>query len=246
MKTNIIANNTVINAIMKKYIKYLCAVLMIIGTSVHAWGTMYIEYGGNTYSPGSVIPIEVELDPDAGADETFTFELKNSTTGTYNGWTEYSGSGYTHGYMQYDCSTADDDWYYYISDVNSTFKNNNQYGTQYVYVGFYSTVAGTFNGTLTIKENQYYDGTTLQSGTFTIRVTVTASCTSRSITMADFSKNYGVADFTPTHTVSAGSGAKTWSSSNTSVATIVDGKVHIVGAGTTTIGLRVGSSGDYC
>lgn len=39
MKTNFIANNTVINSIMKKYMKYICAVLMIIGTSVHAWGT---------------------------------------------------------------------------------------------------------------------------------------------------------------------------------------------------------------
>lgn len=34
MKTNIIS----INTIMKQYIKYLCAVLMIIGTSAHAWG----------------------------------------------------------------------------------------------------------------------------------------------------------------------------------------------------------------
>lgn len=35
MKTN----NTVINSIMKQYIKYLCAVLLIIGTSAHAWAT---------------------------------------------------------------------------------------------------------------------------------------------------------------------------------------------------------------
>lgn len=33
MKTN----NTVINSIMNKYMKYLCAVLLIIGTSAHAW-----------------------------------------------------------------------------------------------------------------------------------------------------------------------------------------------------------------
>ena len=40
MKTNIIANNTVINTIMKSYIKYLCAVLLVIGTSAHAWGAI--------------------------------------------------------------------------------------------------------------------------------------------------------------------------------------------------------------
>ena len=34
-KANIIS----INTIMKKYIKYLCAVLMIIGTSASAWAT---------------------------------------------------------------------------------------------------------------------------------------------------------------------------------------------------------------
>lgn len=38
MKTNIIANNTIINSIMKKYMKYICAILLVIGTSAHAWG----------------------------------------------------------------------------------------------------------------------------------------------------------------------------------------------------------------
>ena len=37
MKTN----NIVINSIMKTYIKYLCAVLMIIGTSASTWGVVY-------------------------------------------------------------------------------------------------------------------------------------------------------------------------------------------------------------
>lgn len=38
MKTNFIANNTIINSIMRKYIKYLCAVVMVLGMSVSAWG----------------------------------------------------------------------------------------------------------------------------------------------------------------------------------------------------------------
>ena len=46
MKTNILANNT----IMKKYTKYICAVLLVVGTSVSAWGTcnLYGGLGGNT------------------------------------------------------------------------------------------------------------------------------------------------------------------------------------------------------
>lgn len=84
------------------------------------------------------------------------------------------------------------------------------------------------------------------SGNQTITATFDVACTSRSITMSDFSKDFGSADFVPTHTVSAGSGTKTWTSSNTDVATIVDGKVHIVAAGTTTIGLTVATDDPYC
>lgn len=37
MKTNIIANNSVINTIMRNVVKYLCAVLLFIGMSTSAW-----------------------------------------------------------------------------------------------------------------------------------------------------------------------------------------------------------------
>ena len=84
------------------------------------------------------------------------------------------------------------------------------------------------------------------SGNQTITATFDVACTSRSITMSDFSKDFGSEDFVPTHTVSAGSGTKIWTSSNTDVATIVDGKVHIVAAGTTTIGLSVAADDPYC
>lgn len=80
----------------------------------------------------------------------------------------------------------------------------------------------------------------------TITANFEVACTSRNITMSDFSKDFGSADFVPTHTVSAGSGTKIWTSSNTDVATIVDGKVHIVAAGTTTIGLSVAADDPYC
>ena len=168
MKTNIL--NT-----MKQFAKYICAVVVMLGMSVSAWGTMYIEYGGNTYDPGDVIPVtfdQSEYDYNYVLDN-ITLTLKNSSPG----WTAASGSGYTYGYMQYACSTTDVEWYFYIEDGYDSYKNSNQYGSQSVIVGFGSSVAGTFDGTLTIKENDYYNGTALQSGTFTLRVTVTAACT---------------------------------------------------------------------
>lgn len=39
MKTNIIANNSIINTIMKNYIKFICVILMLLGTSAYAWGS---------------------------------------------------------------------------------------------------------------------------------------------------------------------------------------------------------------
>lgn len=109
----------------------------------------------------------------------------------------------------------------------------------------WADAAGTYVATITITgydlawENEL-------STTLTVTITVTAPCTSRSITMSNFSKDFGSADFVPTHTVSAGSGTKTWTSSNTDVATIVAGKVHIVASGTTTIGLTVAEDDPYC
>ena len=43
-------NNTMINSIMKIHIKYICTVLLAIGTSAHAWGscTLYGGVDGNT------------------------------------------------------------------------------------------------------------------------------------------------------------------------------------------------------
>ena len=65
MKTNIIANNT----IMKTYLKYLCAVLMIIGTSVHAWGAASIS--------GSITSKTINVDDDH-AEGYFTFTVTSS------------------------------------------------------------------------------------------------------------------------------------------------------------------------
>lgn len=230
---------------------------MMAGMSVNAWGTMYIEYGGNSYSPGDVIPVtfdQSEYDYNYVLDN-ITLTLKNSSPG----WTAASGSGYTYGYMQYACNTSDDDWYFYISDGDDSYKNSNQYGSQSVIVGFGSSVAGTFDGTLTIKENDYYNGTALQSGTFTIRVTVIADCTEPTVAFSDAGPIYkqtGWSNFTNAATAKVG-GVSTgqtisYSSSNTDVATInpSTGEVTIKAVGNTTITASVSeqtiSSTTYC
>ncbi|WP_171805052.1 MBG domain-containing protein [Paludibacter propionicigenes] len=69
----------------------------------------------------------------------------------------------------------------------------------------------------------------------------------QSITFGALSnKTYGDADFGPGATsVTSGINAITYVSSNTAVATIVSGQIHIVGAGTTTITASQAASADY-
>lgn len=106
---------------------------------------------------------------------------------------------------------------------------------------YYCVEAGTYTAKFRLYDEEI---NVLAEASLTF--VITEPCTDRSITMSDFSKDFGSADFVPTHTVSAGSGTKTWTSSNTDVATIVDGKVHIVASGTTTIGLTVATDDTYC
>ena len=159
----------------------LCMVAIFAIMSINVWGTMYIEYGGNSYNPGDVIPIALEIDPNDGyVYETFTFSLKNSSPG----WTANSQTtGCTYGYMQYICGEeSGDDYFFTMEGKTTTYKNISQYGTQSVDVDFMASAGGTYNGTLTIQENPYYNGTPIQSGTFTIRVTVTAEDETYNIT----------------------------------------------------------------
>lgn len=137
--------------------------------------------------------------------------------------------------------------YFSVSDYYLENLNNNSLTISYSVAG-----NGTYNGNLNIWgwigygcPGYGYGGETVEIN-IPFTVTIAGACTDRSITMSNFSKDYGAADFVPTHTVSAGSGTKTWTSGTASVATIVDGKVHIVGAGTSTITLNVAASGDYC
>ena len=81
MKTNIIANKIVINTIMKKYIKYLCAVLMIIGTSAHAWGVTYQKVTDvSQIADGDVVIITNNLAATGSGNA-----MSNSVSGNYYG-----------------------------------------------------------------------------------------------------------------------------------------------------------------
>lgn len=152
------------------------------------------------------------------------------------------GSGY---YMVASFSEGGE--YFSVSNYYLENLNNNSLTISYSVAG-----NGTYNGNLNIWgwigygcPGYGYGGEIVEIN-IPFSVTITGACTDRTITMSNFSKDYGAADFVPDHTVSAGSGTKTWTSSNTSVATIVDGKVHIVSAGSTTITLNVAAADGYC
>lgn len=161
MKTNIITNNT----IMKTYVKYLCAVLLLlIGTSARVWGTMYTD---------TSLSAEVELE-DGEAYGTFDFVLKNS----YPGYTLVSGTN-DYGYI---VSELDD--YDYTHAMFSDYTSDNpdhwdqQYGTKTMSVGYYFDAPGDYSVTLIVKHQQWANGGTVyDSQSFTIEFTVTSPCT---------------------------------------------------------------------
>jgi len=180
MKTNIIANNTVINSIMKAYLKYICAVLLIIGTSAHAWGSgIYLEYNSTKYYTGSTITLtlnEVTL-PSHGSP---SFRVGNDAGWTQDTYYRYgiitsslSGSGVSFLLGSYTPSAGvavdpdDNEMSYY------TYNASAQYWYADFQLGYYFDAAGTNNITLTVTEKDQADGTTvLQSATFTIRFVV--------------------------------------------------------------------------
>jgi gliding motility-associated-like protein len=104
----------------------------------------------------------------------------------------------------------------------------------------FDTTTGIISGTPTaLSPATVYtiDAYNAQGGsTATLSIQVTASALqNQTITFGPISaKTYGGADFAPGATASSGL-AVTYVSSNTAVATIVAGKIHIVGAGTSTI-----------
>lgn len=199
----------------------------------------------------------------AADESTIIVKESNTPISSINFGTVTTDNGYKTINLSGTCLTTDDNYdsYFYVSISGTDMYNFSAAASTYGFV--YSspadisvsyeglTEARTYTATLTITAYkasecaQYYEGESFTRD-IPLSVTYDPPCTSRTITMSDFSKSYGTADFVPTHTVSAGGGTKTWTSSNTNVATIVSGKVHIVGAGSTTITLSVAASGDYC
>ena len=193
MKTN----NTVINSIMnnevnrtfmvkKSFLKYICAVLMIIGTSVHAWGTgIFLEYNSTKYYDGDMVTINL-AQTTLPAHGSPSMAVKNDAGWTQDGAYRYgiitttlSGasvpSNVSFLMRSYEASVGtpvgdDDETSYYTHNPSA------QYWNASFQLGYYFAAAGTYDVTMTVTEKDQADGTTvLQSATITIRFVVTFS-----------------------------------------------------------------------
>ncbi len=250
-------NNTIINSIMSKYMRLICAVLMVLGMSVNAWGEMHIEYytSGDAYSGDDIdLYLEITGSSITNYDEPITLTLKNS----YPGWTLNNGSCWmditlSGSEVPTYVAFADDDGSKYGGSMSYTWSN--QYGQQALKLYFYFDAAGDYSETLTISQKNYAYGTEQQSGTFTINFHVTKACTEPTVAFANTTYYYDkdASDFTKTATAKVGGSSTgqtiTYSSSNTSVATVNSstGKVSLKGVvGTTVITATAASNATYC
>ena len=118
MKTNIIANNSVINTIMRNVVKYLCAVLLFIGMSTSAWAdnaTYYVWDSSTNQWAEYVVQDEnatVVAGPDALNGKTFIgWHIWNPDV--YPNW-KTGGSGYIQ------------------SDGEAYFTEGGEYSTKYI------------------------------------------------------------------------------------------------------------------
>lgn len=101
-------------------------------------------------------------------------------------------------------------------------------------------------GNTTIRVTQIADGTYCAvDKTYIINVNPAGGCTAFVGSNGSVTKNVGDADFTISPTVNNTS-TPTYSSSNTAIATIVSGKVHVVAVGSAIITLTYPTDGTYC
>ena len=105
------------------------------------------------------------------------------------------------------------------------------------------TIVGA--GSCSIYANQAGNGS--YDAATQVSQTLTVNKAAQSITFNSIAtQTYGTADFSPGATsATSGINAINYSSSNTNVATIVSGNIHIVGVGTSTITANQGSSANY-
>ena len=190
MKTN----NTVINSIMnnevncaimakKSVFKYICAVVLLIGTSVHAWGTgIFLEYNSTKYYDGDMVTINLAqttlpahgspsmaVKNDAGWTQD-TYSRYGVITTTLSGTSVPSNVSFLMGSYEASAGTPvgdDDETSYY------TYNPSAQYWNASFQLGYYFAAAGTYDVTMTITETDQADGeTVLQSATITVRFVV--------------------------------------------------------------------------
>lgn len=150
-----------INSVIKNAAKYICAIFILFGFSVSAWGTMYTD---------TELSADIDLE-DGYAYGTFDFTLKNY----YPGYTLVNGPS-DYGYI---VSTLDDYdygdnaiFYDYTSDNPDHW--NQQYGTKTMSVGYWFEAPGNYSVTLIVTHQQYANGgTSYDTQSFTISFTVT-------------------------------------------------------------------------
>ena len=181
MKTVLNLKNT---SIMKNYMKYICAILLLVGTSAHAWGTgIYLEYNSTKYYDGDMLTINLAqttlpahgspsmaIGNNAGWTQD-TYSRYGIITTTWSGATVPSNVSFLMGSYEASAGTA-------VGNANETsyytYNANAQYWNAGFQVGYYFNAAGTYDAVMTVTEKDQADGTTvLQSATITIRFVVT-------------------------------------------------------------------------
>ena len=212
------------NSVMKNLVKYICAVVILIGTSAHAWGVTITLMAWDKSSSAYV--------------EVGTFEKGNQPgygPGTYSG-------GYLYN-IAWAPGAQNDSKY----PTNGGGDNGSTYYNQYGYP------TSNYNGSsLTLYAVYSYGGyyTTAPDVQFTDLV----SCSDPSASVGNSSKtvNYGASTFNLTASRS-GSGVVTWSTSDASVVSLSSksstGVTLTFGrAGTATVTYSVAADGtnNYC
>ena len=190
MKTN----NTIINSIMnnevnrtfmvkKSFLKYICAILLLVGTSAHAWGTgIYLEYNSTKYYDGDMVTINLAqttlpahgspsmaIGNNAGWTQDGAYRYGIITT-TLSGTPVPSNVSFLMGSYTASVGTpvgnANETSYY-------TYNPSAQYWNASFQLGYYFAAAGTYDAVMTVTEKDQADGeTVLQSATITVRFVV--------------------------------------------------------------------------
>lgn len=204
---------------MKNLVKYICAVVILLGTSAHAWASITVAQTltGCTYT-GSITSIA----DDTPYDENLTF--------TYNITDGYDGSDVSITVSSGDYSQTST----YFPSIWGNWSGSGSSYTLTLYSSYWcqSGRPCKFGSTLNI----------------TITVNQSCTSRTVTFANATVTKNFGMAAGKyQNYTLSAGSGTVTWSSDDPTIASVnSSGVVTINKAGSTYINVAVASDGTYC